>query len=187
MAATTRARMSTNNNNSPTQSSTRRGARGTPARSQSAARGHAETDQAFVGLDPNLPVVTLDGDKLQVPVLFDAIILQATMLDSNYNGDIEDALRDMEDIVIKPKTTGEAAAEFDKDFYPGGAPDAATDPALYDLYLKGRQKAADNNTAQHGDRLLAYISNKNKIRAMAMGQCDSGIQSLIKQSSCRKN
>jgi len=110
----------TNNNNNPTQSSTRRGARGTPARSQSAARGHGEEDQTFSGLDPNLPVVTLDGDKLQVPVLFDAITLQATMLDSNYNGDIEDALRGMKDIVIKPTTTDKAAAEFDDNFFPGG-------------------------------------------------------------------
>ena len=105
----------TTNNNNPTQSSTRRGARSTPACSQSAARGHGEENQLFSGLDPNLPVVTLDGGKLQVPVLFDAITLQATMLDSKYNGDIED-----EDIIIKPTTTDKAAAEFDDNFFLGG-------------------------------------------------------------------
>mmetsp|Transcript_20485 Transcript_20485/g.31324 ORF Transcript_20485/g.31324 Transcript_20485/m.31324 type:complete len:192 (-) Transcript_20485:359-934(-) len=50
------------------------------------------------------------------------------------------------------------------------------------MYVKGRQKAVKENATQHGERLLVYASNKNKIRAMAMGQCDSGIQSLIKQS-----
>mmetsp|Transcript_20483 Transcript_20483/g.31319 ORF Transcript_20483/g.31319 Transcript_20483/m.31319 type:complete len:128 (-) Transcript_20483:925-1308(-) len=110
----------TNNNNNPTQSSTRRGARGTPARSQSAARGHGEEDQPFVGLDPNLPVVTLNGDKLQVPVLFDAIILQATMIDSKDNGDIKDVLHAMKDIVITLTTTDKAVAQFDDNFYPGG-------------------------------------------------------------------
>ena len=104
------------------------------------------------------------------------------MIDSIYNGDIEDALRAMKDIVITPTTTDKAMAQFDDNFYPRGAPDATLDPALYEMYVKGRQKAVEENAAQHGERLLVYASNKNKIRAMAMGQCDSGIQLLIKQS-----
>mmetsp|Transcript_5283 Transcript_5283/g.7828 ORF Transcript_5283/g.7828 Transcript_5283/m.7828 type:complete len:228 (+) Transcript_5283:2-685(+) len=160
----------------------RRGARGTSARSQSAVHGHGEENEPFLGLDPNLPVVTLDGNKLQVTELFNAIILQATQIDSKYNRDIELAQEDMADIDIKPTPADDATAQFDSDFYPTGVPDATADLTGYAIYLKARQKAVDYNGMEHRERLLVYTSNKNKIRAMAMGQCDGGIQSLIKQS-----
>jgi len=152
------------------------------AQSQSAARGHGEDNEPFQGLDPNLPVVTLDGNKLQVTELFDAIALQATQLDSKYNGDIKSALDEMRDISIKPTTAADATAQCNSDYYPTGVPDATADPAGYNIYLKGRQKAVNDIAAVHRERLLIYTSNKNKVRAMAMGQCDGGIQSLIKQS-----
>mmetsp|Transcript_19516 Transcript_19516/g.30056 ORF Transcript_19516/g.30056 Transcript_19516/m.30056 type:complete len:81 (-) Transcript_19516:594-836(-) len=77
------------NNNDPTQSSTRRGATGTSVWTQSAVRGHGEGNEPFTGLDPNLPVVTLDGNKLQVTELINAVTLQATQLVNKYNGDIK--------------------------------------------------------------------------------------------------
>mmetsp|Transcript_5286 Transcript_5286/g.7834 ORF Transcript_5286/g.7834 Transcript_5286/m.7834 type:complete len:314 (+) Transcript_5286:2-943(+) len=160
----------------------RRGARGTSARSQSAVHGHGEENEPFLGLDPNLPVVTLDGNKLQVTELFNAIILQATQIDSKYNRDIELAQEDMADIDIKPTPADDATAQFDSDFYPTGVPDATADLTGYAIYLKARQKAVDYNGMEHRERLLVYTSNTNKIRAMAMGQCDRGIQLLIKQS-----
>mmetsp|Transcript_5284 Transcript_5284/g.7830 ORF Transcript_5284/g.7830 Transcript_5284/m.7830 type:complete len:228 (+) Transcript_5284:2-685(+) len=160
----------------------RRGARGTSARSQIAARDRGKDNKPFPGLDPKLPVVTLDRNKFQVTKLFDAITLQATQIDRKYNENIELALEDMADIVIKPTPADNATAQFDSDFYPMGVPDATAGPTGYAIYLKGRQKAFDDNAAEHRERLLVYTSNKNKIRAMAMGQCDGGIQSLIKQS-----
>mmetsp|Transcript_19516 Transcript_19516/g.30054 ORF Transcript_19516/g.30054 Transcript_19516/m.30054 type:complete len:161 (-) Transcript_19516:99-581(-) len=87
----------------------------------------------------------------------------------------------MQDIIIKVTPAADIMAQFNNDFYPTGAPDALTDPTGYEIYAK-RQKAVDDDAAEYRERFRIYISNKNKIWAMALGQCDQGILSIIKQS-----
>uniref|UniRef100_A0A7S2JWK8 Uncharacterized protein n=1 Tax=Leptocylindrus danicus TaxID=163516 RepID=A0A7S2JWK8_9STRA len=85
------------------------------------------------------------------------------------------------DIVIQPKDNPTVIAEYEKDFYPCGKPNKKVDLDGHAIYLATVQKALDRARDEHANWKLHYKSNNNKLRNIAIGQCDKGIQSLIQQ------
>ena len=91
------------------------------------------------------------------------------------------------DIIFTVKTMPEVIKEYNITFYPGGIPDKEKDLVLYDLYIGGANKAQQQAADEHEKRKEYYESNKNALRSMALGQCDQGIISIIKQQPQYKN
>ena len=157
------------------------GAVSSAARSNNGINENSTSVPTFEGQDPNLPTVILGGDKLQGSVLVGLMPQRAGQFENNYNTDIEKALLLGKDIIISPKSQPEITAAFHEDFYPNGVPDKTTDADGHTMYMKSMDDVNKEARTELTNRRKHYEANKGRIRNIALGQCDEGIKSLIKQ------
>ena len=163
---------------------TRRNATGavsSAARSNNGINENSTSVPTFEGQDPNLPTVILGGDKLQGSVLVGLMPQRAGQFDNNYNANIEEALQLGKDITINAKSQAEITADFNQDFYPNGVPDKTADADGHTLYMTSMNDVNKEARKELSNRRKHYEANKGRIRNIALGQCDEGIKSLIKQ------
>uniref|UniRef100_A0A7S2NTI7 CCHC-type domain-containing protein n=1 Tax=Leptocylindrus danicus TaxID=163516 RepID=A0A7S2NTI7_9STRA len=157
------------------------GAVSSAARSNNSINENPTLVPTFKGQDPNLPTVILGGDKLQGTVLVALMPQRAGQFDNNYNGNIEKALQLGKDITIKATSQAKITADFNKNFYPGGVPDKSTDADGHTIYMASLQNQSNQSRKDFNERKRHYKTNKERIRNIALGQCEEGIKSLIKQ------
>ena len=151
------------------------------ARSNNSINENPTLVPTFEGQDPNLPTVILGGDKLQGTVLVALMPQRAGQFDNNYNGDIEAALQLGKDITINATIQAEITADFNRNYYPGGVPDKTADADGHAIYMTSLQDESKQSRKDFTERKRHYEANKGRIRNIALGQCDEGIKSLIKQ------
>ena len=98
----------------------------------------------------------------------------------DFSLDVVQVLEQLNEYQISTKSIAQLHDAATARYYPNGPPNKAMDAEGYNLLLSLRATAIKRDRDKYTNMLNAYNNNNSKLRSMALGQCDKGIQAIIK-------